>query len=125
MRPQRQQIFRLDTAYRLDDIELIAALLERDATNNRVHVAERGMLLLPIRRHRPRRTVALRRLALRGAGVVRRIGAGVADIARHPKLYAAARAIYGFCVDFMVVLAAVFAAVVVVTGAFLVGAPPV
>jgi hypothetical protein len=125
MRPQRQQTFRLDAASRLDDIELIAALLERDATNNRVHVAERGAPLLPIKRRRPSRMVASRRLALRGAGYARRVALGLMRLTQHPRLYVLARTVCGFCVDFAVVLAAVAAAVLVVTGAFLIGAPPV
>ena len=40
MRPNRQQTFRTDAAAKLDQLELVAALLERDATNNRAFINE-------------------------------------------------------------------------------------
>ena len=40
MRPNRQQTFRTASAAKLDQLELVAALLERDATNNRAFINE-------------------------------------------------------------------------------------
>ncbi len=86
MRPSRQQIFRTDAAAKLDRLELIAALLERDATNNRAFIAE--IAAYP-RKPGARRLQGLRKLAGRiRAGVVLVASTGVA-VARSRQVHAA------------------------------------
>jgi hypothetical protein len=124
MRPSRQQIFRTDAAAKLDRLELIAALLERDATNNRVLIEELGAE--PARRTRVRGHLSRRWRALVDAtSTGARVTASVASaIATSPRVHAAIRAIFGFTVDFAVVLATGCAAVAVLTITVLLVAPP-
>lgn len=124
MRPQRPQVFRLNAASRLDDVELIAALLERDATNNRVQIAERGGYLVPRQRPKPSRTAPIRRFSLACAGSCRKAGFAARRIIRDERLHAALREGYEFGIDFLIVLGAVTGGILAITGLFLVVAPP-
>lgn len=125
MRPNRQQIFRADAAAKLDQLELIAALLERDATNNRAVFAE-------ICSSYPRKAGAGaqrprhgRKLAQAANAVATRVASTTVSIARSPRLHVAIRTIYALVVDFGLVLSVAGAAVVILAAAFLLTAPPV
>ena len=121
MRPSRQQIFRTDAAAKLDRLELIAALLERDATNNRAFIAE---IAAHPRKPGAQRLQGLRKLAGRiHAGVVLVASTAVA-VARSRQVHAAIRAVYRFVVDFAVVLSVAAAAVAILAAALLLTAPP-
>lgn len=124
MRPQRQHIFRMDAASRLDDIELVAALLVRDASNSRAISAERGATLLPMRPRRRLRFDKCGGLALRASRLARRCASRIIDLARHPRLRAAAWEAWSFIVDVTILLSAALAAAVIVTAAVLIGASP-
>ena len=119
MRPSRQQIFRTDAAAKLDRLELIAALLERDATNNRAFIAE-------LAAYPPKRGAARLQGLRKFAGRVR---AGIVliastTVARSRQVHAAIRAVYWFVVDFAIVLSAAATAVAILAAAFLLTAPP-
>jgi hypothetical protein len=125
MRPQRQQVFRTDAAAKLDQLELFAALLERDATNNRALIAE-------LRTASPPRPASKLRLVRRwlkfahaASGAARATVALTVAVATSPRLHAALRAVYAFIVDFAIVLGMAVAAVAILTAAFLLEAPPV
>ena len=124
MRPHKQQIFRTDAAAKLDQLELVAALLERDATNNRTLLTDLGYSGASGRRRSTRRPSKLWKAAAGIAGAARRLVAAIVAFARSPRTWAALYAIYAFVVDFAVVLAAATAAVLIVTAAFLLTAPP-
>jgi hypothetical protein len=126
MRPQRRQAFRTDAASRLDNLELVTALLERDVTNAGAICSERGALVRPLRRRR--RHPNLRRLAkvsAASAAKTRRAGALAKHLALHPRLFSGARATLDFGIDLMIVLSTMTAAVAVLTVAYMLGAPPV
>ena len=126
MRPNRQQTFRTDAAAKLDQLELVAALLERDATNNRtfINAINSGYSRRAAARA-PKRLLRLRALA-RGTGstAVRIVSATMA-VARSRQVRAAIRAVVAFAIDFAVVLSVAGAAVIILTAAFLLTAPPV
>lgn len=125
MRPQPTRVFRTDAASRLDDIELIAALFERDVTNGRAIHAERGTALPSVRRRRQSqllsRTVARSAAATAAA---RQVGASVQHVVVHPRMLSALRATTGFAADLITVLALGFAATAVLVIAMVLAAPP-
>lgn len=118
MRPQRQQVFRTDAASKLDSVELVAALLVRDAAKGRAFIAERGVPLPPgnVRKRLLRR----RRVdvAAKASKLARNIAMSIAYVARHPYLHGSVRAVYAFVVDVVIVLSTVGAAVAALTAAF-------
>jgi hypothetical protein len=125
MRPNKHQVFRTGAAAKLDQLELIAALLERDATNNRVLIAElayahptAGELRRAQRRGR------WRKLAQAAGAAAHRCIATATALARNQRLHSAIRACYTFGVDFAFVLAAACAGVAALTAAILLTAPP-
>ncbi|MFA5900031.1 MAG: hypothetical protein WC829_13075 [Hyphomicrobium sp.] len=125
MRPQRHDAFSSRTATKLVDLELIAALLERDATNNRAVFAERGADLQPVRsatagvrRRRPGDDLA------RAVALARRSAASVVGIVLHARVRKAVGMAAGFIADVIVVLSSVLAAAVLAAAAFLIAAPP-
>lgn len=126
MRPQRQHVFRSDAAAKLDRLELVAALLERDATNNCALMAELGGAL-PARRASPKKRAGLRwRKLVDGCGTAVRMTVSMAvAIATSRQLRTAMRASYDFAVDFAIVLSTAAAAVVILAAAFMLTAPPV
>ena len=124
MRPNRQQIFRTNAADKLDRLELIAALLERDATNNRAFITELSSGY-PHGRGRPRPFGKARKLAARTYWTGVRIVSTAVAIARSRQVRAAIRAVFAFVVDFAVVISVAGAAVVILAAAFLLTAPPV
>lgn len=125
MRPNRQQIFRADAAAKLDQLELIAALLERDATNNRAVIAELCSSYPRIAGGRAPRLRRLRKLALGAYSAVTRAVATTVAIARSRRVHAALRAVYALIVDFTLVMSVACAAVAILAAAFLLTAPPV
>ena len=126
MRPNRQQTFRTDAAAKLDQLDLVAALLERDATNNRAFISE-------IDSAYPRRAASLthKRLlkllalarAVQSAAV--RVATTTLAIARSPQVRAAIHAVVAFAIDFTVILSVAGAAVIALSAAVLLAAPPV
>jgi hypothetical protein len=120
MRPNRQHIFRTDAAAKLDRLELIAALLERDATNNRAFIAE---LAIP-RKPGSVRLQGLRKVAGGVRGGVVLVASTTVAVARSRQVHAAIRAVYRFVVDFAIVLSVAAGAVVILAAAFLLTAPP-
>jgi hypothetical protein len=126
MRPNRQQTFRTASAAKLDQLELVAALLERDATNNRAFIneinsayARRG----PGRTHK--RLLKLRAFARGSRLTAIWVVSTTLAVARSRQVRAAIRAVVAFAIDFTVVLSVAGAAVTVLTAAFLLAAPPV
>jgi hypothetical protein len=124
MRPNRQQIFRTDAADKLDRLELIAALLERDATNNRAFIAELRSGY-PHGQRKPRPFGKLRKLAVGTYAAGAWIAATTVAIARSRQVRGAIRAVFAFVVDFGVVISVAGAAVAILAAAFLLTAPPV
>jgi len=126
MRPQRHHAFGIDTAAsKLDRLELVAALLERDAVNNRAWLTELGA----IRERKPSRAVRVSRrwekIADRWMGAARTGWALTLAVAADRRVHAGLRAAYGFCVDLVAVTAAAFTAIALVVATYLVLAPPV
>jgi hypothetical protein len=124
MRPNRQQIFRTDAADKLDRLELIAALLERDATNNRAFIAELRSGY-PHSLRKPRHFGRVRKLAAGTYSTGVRIVSTAVAIARSRQVRAAIRAVFAFVIDFGVVISVAGAAVAILAAAFLLTAPPV
>jgi hypothetical protein len=126
MRPNRQQIFRTDAADKLDRLELIAALLERDATNNRAFIAEISSVY-PHGRGKPRAQPfgKLRKLAVDTYAAGVRIVSTTVAIARSRQVRTAIRAVFAFAVDFGIVMSVACTAVAILAAAFLLTAPPV
>ena len=126
MRPNRQQTFRADAAAKLDQLELVAALLERDATNNRAFINEINSAYSRQAAGRTHKRLLWLRAIARGtqSAAVRVVSTTLA-IARSRQVRAAISAVYAFAIDFAVVLSVVSAAVIILTAAFLLTAPPV
>jgi hypothetical protein len=130
MRPQPISVFRTDAASRLDDLELVAALFERDVTNGRAIHAERGTPLPPMRRRRKHQLLsqASTRSAAATAAVAaqaRHVGARVQHAVVHPRLLSAVRATTGFAVDLIRVTSIGVAATAALVIAISLAAPPV
>ena len=126
MRPQRRDVFRTDAASRLDDIELIAALLERDAVNGQASRVERGGYV--VARRRRKRASRMRRARQRlasGSADVRHAAVTAGHLMVHPRVFACARASGGFIVDLAVVLATFTAGTAGVALVYLIAVPPV
>lgn len=126
MRPNRQQTFRADAAAKLDQLELVAALLERDATNNRAFIHEINSAYSRQAAGRThKRLLRLRAIARRTQSAAVWVVSTTLAIARSRQVRAAILAVYAFAIDFAVVLSVVSAAVIILTAAFLLTAPPV
>jgi hypothetical protein len=128
MRPQRSQAFQSDASRkldRLDRLELIAALLERDVSHHRAWVAELSGLT-PARPRRSKRIMPdWARFAVGGIAGARATYRLAVAIVTSKRLHATLWSAYDFIVDFAVVLGAIVAGVVVLTIALLLAAPPV
>lgn len=126
MRPNRQQTFRTDAAAKLDQLELVAALLERDATNNRAFISEINSAYsrraATLTQKQLLRLLALAR-AVQSTAV--RVAKTTLAVARSPQVRAAIYAVVAFAIDFTVVLSVAGAAVIALTAAVLLAAPPV
>jgi hypothetical protein len=125
MRPQRSQAFQSDASRKLDRLELIAALLERDVSHHRAWVAELSGLT-PARARRSKRMMPdWARLAVVGLAGARATYRQAVAIVTNKRLHAALRETYDFIFDFAVILGAVIAGLVILTVALLLAAPPV
>jgi hypothetical protein len=124
MRPQRSQAFQSDASRKLDRLELIAALLERDASHHRAWVAELSGLT-PTRPHRFKRAMPnwgkLVVAGVDGARATRRLAVAIASSKR---LRVAVRETYDFIFDFAVVLGVAITGLAILTAALLLAAPP-
>ena len=126
MRPNRQQTFRTDAAAKLDQLELVAALLERDATNNRAFINEINSAYSRRAAGRThKRLLKLRAIARSTQSTTVRVVSATMAIARSRQVRAAVHAVVAFAIDFAVVLSVASAAVIILTAAFLLTAPPV
>ena len=126
MRPNRQQTFRTASAAKLDQLELVAALLERDATNNRAFINEiNSAYARRVAGRTHKRLLKLRAFARGTRLTAVRVVSTTLAIARSRQVRAAIRAVVAFAVDFTVVLSVAGAAVAILTAAFLLTAPPV
>jgi len=127
MRPTKNNVFRTGAAAKLDQLELIAALLERDATNNRMLIAELGSAC-------PRQPTGdsgraqlsrrWRKIARAANGAAHRSILVATAVARNPRLRSALRATYAFAVDFAMVLSVACVAVAALAVVTLLIAPP-
>ncbi len=124
MRPQRSQAFQSDASRKLDRLELIAALLERDASHHRAWVAELSGLT-PTRPRRSKRAIAnwgkFAVAGIAGARATRRLAVAIVTSKR---LRVAVREAYDFIFDFAVVLGVAITGLVILTAALLLAAPP-
>ncbi|MTD94319.1 hypothetical protein GIW81_08215 [Hyphomicrobium sp. xq] len=127
MRPQRSQAFQSDASRKLDRLELIAALLERDASHHRAWVAELSGLT-PTRPRRSKRAMAnwgkFAVAGIAGARATRRLAVTIVTIVTSKRLRVAVREAHDFIVDFAVVLGVAITGLVILTAALLLAAPP-
>lgn len=125
MRPQRHHAFGTNTASKLDRLELVAALLERDAVNNRAWLGELGAI--PQRRRSRTQGISRRwgKIADKWIGAARTGWALTVAVATDRRLHAGLRAAFGFCIDLAAVTAAAFTAIAFIIAVYLVLAPPV
>jgi len=124
MRPQRHDAFRTGAAVTLDRLELGAALLVRDAVNNRAQFAEGGTKLLPLPRGR---RVRLRRAMARllvTTGSVGRMAGVVLRTALHPRVLSAVREAWLCAWDLAKVLTVLLAGAAAIAAVIIVAAPP-
>jgi hypothetical protein len=125
MRPQRPQVFQSDASRKLDRLELIAALLERDASQNRAWLAELGG---PAHK-RPRRFKHVMpdwaELAVGGIAGARATRRRLVAAVTSNRLRSALREAGDFIFDFAVVLGVAAAGTAIFTAALLIAAPPV
>src|SRR5262245_39018290 len=129
MRPQRPQAFQTDASRKLDRLELVAALLERDASQHRALTAELSDLV----QTRPRRSKRKMpdivpdwgSLAVASVATARATQRWSVGVVTSKRVRAALREAYDFAVDFTVVLGVAAAGAVILTVALLVAAPPV
>ena len=124
MRPQRSQAFQSDASRKLDRLELIAALLERDASHHRAWVAELSGSA-PTRQRRSKRAMAnWSKLVIAGTAGVRATRRLAAAIVTSKRLRAAVREAYDFIFDFAVVFGVAITGLGILTAALLLAAPP-
>jgi hypothetical protein len=126
MRPMKSEDLRADTSAKLVRLELVAALLERDAANNRSFIRNFAPPRTSTQRARwregfPRTRKAVARVGQAGAGVLRVANA----IVRSRVLRSCVRHSALFVVDLAVILACIAAAGVAFSLGVLLLAPPV
>jgi hypothetical protein len=128
MRPTHHQVFQAGVAAKLNELELVAALLERDATNNRVLLVELSSAYSHTKtadeNRRAQRWRRWRAFAPAVDATARHYVGGAKATARSPRLHAALRAGYAFVIDFAIVMATACAGVAVLALAILLAAPP-
>jgi hypothetical protein len=124
MRSQRSLAFQYDASKKLDRLELIAALLERDASHNRAWIAELGHLPAT-RSRRARRMPHFGRYAVAGLGAARTAWRLAVAVATSKRLHAGIWEAYVFIVDFAVVFGAILAGMAILAIAVMIAAPPV
>ena len=124
MSPQRSQAFQSDASRKLDRLELIAALLERDASHHRAWVAELSGLT-PTRPRRFKRVMPnWGKLVVAGIASARATRRLAVAIASSKRLRVAVRETYDFIFDFVVVLGVAITGLAILTAALLLAAPP-
>jgi hypothetical protein len=124
MRPQRSQAFQSDASKKLDRLELITALLERDVSHHRAWVAELSGLT-PTRPRRSKRAVTdWSKLVVAGITGARATRGLAVAIVTSNRLRVAVRAAYDFIFDFAVVLSVAITGLAILTAALLLAAPP-
>jgi hypothetical protein len=124
MRPQRSQAFQSDASRKLDRLELIAALLERDASHHRAWVAELSSST-PTRPRRFKRVMPnWGKFAVAGVAGARATSALAVAIVTSKGLRMALREAYDFIFDFSVVLGVAITGLAILTAALLLAAPP-
>lgn len=123
MRPQQQRSFATTTASKLDSLELVAALLERDAVNGRALQAEMGAALLRLPRARPARWARWHRFIWRAHLALRQAASLVNAVVRSRRLRAGLRAVFAFAADFVIVLAVGCTAMIAIAAFFALRAP--
>jgi hypothetical protein len=125
MRPLQKRSLHSSAARKLDHLEVVAALLERDAINGRALRAEIGANLGRLPQARKPRWQRSRRLAQRWGAVFGQGVALVLAVARSRRLRAAIHATCGFLIDFAMVFAVGCVGLAVLGLIFLLAAPPV
>jgi hypothetical protein len=124
MRPQRPQAFQSDASRKLDRLELTAALLERDASQNRAWLAElSGPATKRLRRSKPVMPDWVK-LAVGGVTMARAAQRWSVAVVTSKRVHTALRDAYDFFIDFAVVLGVAAAGTVILTAALLLAAPP-
>jgi|SoiMethySBSTD1v2_1073268.scaffolds.fasta_scaffold335189_2 hypothetical protein len=124
MRPQRSQAFQSDASRKLDRLELIAALLERDASHHRAWVAELSGLTPTAPRRFKRVMPNWGKLVVAGVASTRATRRLAVAIVTSKRLHAALREAYDFSFDFAVVLGVAITGLLILTAALLLAAPP-
>jgi len=125
MRPQQLQTSRSVVASRLDDVELVAALLERAAGGTRAFCAERGAPMAPVPGERLRWRVRVHEASVRGLGEALKYVRSTARWAFHPRIIGAISAVAHFVIDLVRVLLVASWGLLVVAIAIILAAPPV
>ena len=125
MRPQRPQAFQSDASRKLDRLELTAALLERDASQNRAWLAELNGPAPRRLRSSKHQMPDWAKLAVGGIAGARAMRRSLVAVVTSKRLRTASREACDFIFDFTVVLGVAAAGTVVLTAALLVAAPPV
>lgn len=124
MRPQRSQAFQSDASRKLDRLELIAALLERDASHHRAWVAELSSST-PTRPRRFKRVMPnWGKFAVAGVAGARATSGLAVAIVTSKRLRMALREAYDFIFDFSVVLGVAITGLAILTAALILAAPP-
>ena len=126
MRPNRQQIFRTDAAAKLDQLELDrGASGTRRHQQPRLHQRDQLGVFASGRGRTHKRLLKLRAIARGTQSTAVRVVSATMAIARSRQVRAAVHAVFAFAIDFTVVLSVASAAVIILTAAFLLTAPPV
>jgi len=124
MRPQQLQSSRSGVLSRLDDVELVAALLERSAGGTSAFCAERGAPMAPVPAERLRWHLRVREASASGFTKAQRKLRATARAAVHPRIIAGIRAVAHFVIDLARVLLVVASGLVAVAVAVMLAAPP-
>jgi hypothetical protein len=125
MGSQPSRVFRTNAASRLDDLELVAALFERDVSKGRAVCTERGVRVPPMRRRKRLLSHRARLPTAKVAALGRGVAIGTKHVAQHPRLFAAVDATAGFIIDLAIVLSTGVAATAILVAAYVIAAPPV
>ncbi len=124
MRPQQLQAFRSGVVSRLDDVELVAALLERSAGGTSAFCAERGAPMAPIPAEKLSWHLRLREASVSGFTKAQRHARATVRAALHPRIIAGITAVAHLVIDLARVLVVVASGFVAVAVAIMLAAPP-
>jgi len=125
MRPQQLQALHSGVGSRLDDVELVAALLERAAGGTQSFCAERGAPMAPIPAEKLRWRLRVRQASVRCLTRARRQVRATVRSVFHPRIIAAFVAAADFAVDLARVLFVVASGLVAAAIAVMLAAPPI